>query len=176
MRRLKQRAIGLGIAAIVLGGGAIAAIGSPSGGLTNVPDPNPKQPGYAAPNKLSPQLFESPVAQGSNKLENGTAAVPYYGYDGDGTMLPTDANQHEATKTEPDKNTYLTLGGQRGADSGYDYGRHFLYQGHEHGSPGYITRVNLDADANHRVTLLASKDDTGQDLATIDGSTWDPWA
>ena len=41
---------------------------------------------------------------------------------------------------------------------------------------GYITRINLDADAAHRVTLLATKDDRRQPIADIDGSTWDPWA
>jgi hypothetical protein len=68
------------------------------------------------------------------------------------------------------------LDGQTGADPGYDYGHHFLFQGHEAGSPGYITRVNLDADRDHRVTLLASKDSAGVDLPEIDGSTWDPFA
>jgi hypothetical protein len=43
-------------------------------------------------------------------------------------------------------------------------------------SLGYITRINLDADAEHRVTLLATKDTTGAPIATIDGSTWDPFA
>ncbi len=37
-------------------------------------------------------------------------------------------HQVEATKTEPDKNTYLVLDGQKGPDAGYDYGKHFLFQ------------------------------------------------
>ena len=85
----------------------------------------------------------------------------------------------EAHKTEPDKNTYLVFKhGLAGADAGYDYGTHFLFQGHEGGAggAGYITRINLDADAAHRVTLLATTDVNGNPLATIDGSTWDPWA
>jgi len=41
---------------------------------------------------------------------------------------------------------------------------------------GYLTRINLDADAKHRVTLLADQDVSGQPIETIDGSTWDPWA
>src|SRR5262249_20082931 len=40
----------------------------------------------------------------------------------------------------------------------------------------YITRVNLDADIAHRVTLLATKDTSGKPIQGIDGSTWDPWA
>ena len=101
-------------------------------------------------------------------------------------MLPVPPNATtEAQKTEPDKNTYLVLPphSQHGATPDYDYGNHFLYQGHELGAPdangnsqGYITRINLDADAAHRVTLLASKDDQGNPIAPIDGSTWDPWA
>ena len=84
----------------------------------------------------------------------------------------------EATKTEPDKNTYLVLYGQRGADPSYDYGTHFLFQGHENGAggKGYITRINLDADVAHRVTLMATKDDLGNPLPAFDGSTWYLWA
>jgi hypothetical protein len=89
----------------------------------------------------------------------------------------------KATKSEPDKNTYLVLRGQKGADPAYDYGTHFLFQGHEAGSNGapgrrasYVTRVNLDADPAHRVTLLAWKDKAGNPLPPIDGSTWDPFA
>ena len=41
---------------------------------------------------------------------------------------------------------------------------------------GLITRINLDADPAHRVTLLATTDSSGAALNTIDGSGWDPWA
>src|SRR6185436_2255616 len=64
----------------------------------------------------------------------------------------------------------------------YDYGTHFLFQGHENGArvaglaQGYITRINLDADTAHRVTVMATRDATGAPIATIDGSTWDPFA
>ena len=95
-------------------------------------------------------------------------------------MLPTPSSAgKEANKTEPDENTYLVFKhGLDGADPGYDYGTHFLFQGHEGGAggAGYITRINLDADAAHRVTLLATTDVDGHPLTTIDGSTWDPWA
>ena len=89
----------------------------------------------------------------------------------------------EASKTEPDKNTYLILQGLHGADPNYNYGTHFLFQGHETGQrdaagnvQGYITRINLDADGPHPVTLLATADSVGNHLPTIDGSTWYPWA
>jgi hypothetical protein len=103
--------------------------------------------------------------------------VPYYGYDGNGPLVPSVAAPTvEAQKTEPDKNTYLVLPGLKGADGHYDYGTQFLFQGHEAGTPGYITRINLDADGAHRVTLLATKDSDGNAIKDIDGSTWDPWA
>jgi hypothetical protein len=161
-----------------------------------VATPNTKSDGFAPASKLSPELRQAVVAQGSTKLENTSALTSYYGYDndnvnaaGDPVMVPTSTNPVEAHKTEPDKNTYLTFkNGLSGADPSYDYGTHFLFQGHEGGtqttcvnpvgsvSCGYITRINLDADAAHRVTLLATQDANGNAIATIDGSTWDPWA
>jgi hypothetical protein len=154
----------------------------PSVQLTDVPNANPKAPGVTSPNVLSPELAQVVTAQGSNKLENGTAAVPYYGYDGDGALLPapgdlpSTTHKVEASKTEPDKNTYLRLSNQHGADPAYNYGTRFIFQGHELGSPGYITRINLDADAAHRVTLLATTDVNNLALPNFDGSTWNPWA
>jgi hypothetical protein len=166
-------ATGLAATAIFVAAGAAS---SPDSTFTNVATANTKTPGFAAPNILSPELTEAAVAQGSMRLENGTTAVPFYGYDGDGTHVPLPGTNAEATKTEPDKNTYLVTDGLKGADPSYDYGEHFLFQGHESGSPGYITRINLDADGAHRVTLLATTDTTGAVLPTFDGSTWDPWA
>ena len=127
------------------------------------------------------------VAQGSTKLENDSPLTSYYGYDNDvlnaagqPQMVPTPPNATvEATKTEPDKNVYLVFKHSLpGADPNYYYGTHFLFQGHEGGAGGVsgITRINLDADAAHRVTLLATKDTNAADLSTIDGVTWDPWA
>src|SRR5262245_38275766 len=163
--------------------GALATGATPFGGgsgLTDVPTANSKSPGFAPASKLSPELAQIAVAQGATKVENPTAAVSYYGYDndvvnaaGEPQMLPTPAIASEAHKTEPDKNTYLVFRGSlSGADPHYWYGKHFLFQGHEGGTPGVLTRINLDADAAHRVTLLATADTTGAPLATIDGSTW----
>jgi hypothetical protein len=173
--------------------GAIAASAGtaaqpPTGGitLTNVPTANTKSDGYSPASKLSPELRQVAVAQGSTRLENPSALTSYYGYDNDvlnaagqPQMLPTPTSSTEAQKTEPDKNTYLVFRyGLHGADASYDYGTHFLYQGHEAGADdaSYITRINLDADAAHRVTLLATTDSSGHPIAPIDGSTWDPWA
>ena len=169
MTRGKARALAAVAATTALAGGALDSTGVASQpgplDLTPVPAANTKAPGYAPPNILSPELIESPVAQGSVKLENGTAAIPFYGYDGDGPMVPPASSTAEATKTEPDKNTYLVLGG-----------RHLLFQGHENSGPtasGYITRIDLDA---RRVALLADHDSSGKALPNFDGSTWDPFA
>src|SRR5206468_982387 len=127
--------------------------------------------GASPANVLSPQLSETAVAWASLPLDGSTSAVPYYGYDGFTAPTVLTQSLNEAHKTEPDKNTYLVLpDGQPGADPNYDYGTHFLYQGHESGTPGATTRINLDADQAHRVTLLSTS------VADIDGSTWDPFA
>jgi hypothetical protein len=161
-------------------------------GLTGVPNANAKSPGFAPPNVLSPELIETVVAQGSNPVENPVVinasttppiAITNYGYESNGPFVPAFGSVVEGTKTEPDKNTYLVLNDQTGPDAGYDYGRHFLFQGHEVSAQneagqtvGYITRVNLDADFAHRVTLWATADSSGAPLTIFDGSTWDPFA
>ena len=182
LRRHRRRLVLLGAA-----GAALAVVTSASALGTLHLSPvaaEPKVAGMAPPNVLSPQLTESIVAQGSVPLENPSAdgVVAYYGYLADGSpMLPTSFTApSEAQKTEPDKNTYLVLTGQHGADAGTRYGRHFLYQGHELGPRGYITRVNLDADAAHRVTLLASTQVAtanlpAGNLPVYDGSAWNPF-
>ena len=108
------------------------------------------------------------LVQGSDALENPSGAITTYGYLADGT------------KTEADENTYLVLDHNPGGPTaGYDYGRRFLFQGHENGAPmAYITRVNLDvSDPRHRITLLTPENPaTGTTgFGSIDGSTWDPF-
>ena len=158
---------------------ALAAVGlADSGGssFTSVPA-QIKAAGYAPTNVLSPELRQTMVAQGSMRLDGAQDPFGWYGYintapSPDNPALPqmvpaTAVSPTEAQKTEPDKNTYLVLPGQTGADPGYDYGTHFLFQGHEVGASingvrqSLITRINLDADVAHRVTLLATKDSTG---------------
>ncbi|HVX68018.1 MAG TPA: alkaline phosphatase PhoX [Bryobacteraceae bacterium] len=166
--------------ALMLAAGASAS----SPGLTPVSEPNHKSPGVAAPNVLSPELVQAPVAQGSWMVENPSELTGFYGYDNDGPMLPAPgalpsaSEKIEATKTEPDKNTYLVLNHQTGPDRNYDYGEHFLFQGHENGAGGhgYITRINLDAGQQHRITLMATTDAGGNPLPAFDGSTWYPFS
>jgi hypothetical protein len=191
---LQRRVMQAG-AVTIAGGALFAAIGAASGpgaDLANVPTANTRAAGYAPATALSAGLAQVGVAQGATALENPRGIITHYGYENDAPspdnaalpqMLPTPASATEAQKTEPDKNTYLVLKGATGADPEYDYGSHFLLQGHEAAaknaagaSLGLLTRINLDADAAHRVTLMATEDTDGNPLATIDGSTWDPFA
>src|SRR5262249_42364049 len=126
MRRRKRTAV---LAMLAVGSavaiGAVAGSANPidGPGLTNVQTANTKSPGYTPASKLSPELRQTVAAQGSTKLDGGTAQVSYYGYDndlvnaaGEPQMLPTPAVSNEAHKTEPDKNTYLVFpGGLPGA-------------------------------------------------------------
>jgi hypothetical protein len=160
--------------------------------LTSVESANTKAVGYAPSSNFSVELAGQVVAQGSTPVENPTSLIGFYGYEndvvspGDPTkpqMVPTQGIANEAQKTEPDENTYLSFRhALHGADPDYYYGKHFLYQGHEAAvsvngvKQGLITRINLDADAAHRVTLLATTDSSGAAISTIDGSRWDPWA
>ena len=177
----------LAVAGVVVVGAVAAAvaIASPATDPTAVPAANTRSPGFAPASVLSPELAQVVVAQGSTKVENPGGGISYYGYDNDTLnaageplmVASTATGDLEAHKTEPDKNVYLVFDKSLdGADAGYDYGKDFLFQGHEAGTPGYITRINLDADEADRVTVLATKDTGGNDIATIDGSTWDPFA
>jgi hypothetical protein len=172
---------GLAITAVLIGHGP-AAGADPTINLTAVPNANGRAPGLTTPNVLSRELLGLPRAQGSMRVENPTDGIGYYGYDSvDNTppLLPTlggGSPYAEAHKTEPDKNTYLVQRGQTGPAGGYDYGTHFLYQGHESGSPGYVSRVNLVAVAAHRVTILATRVVIGAPLPVFDGSTYNPFS
>ncbi len=107
------------------------------------------------------------IAQGADPLENPVAPITTFGFLADGT------------KTEADENLYLEFkGGLSGPTPGYDYGHHFLFQGHENGGgKAYVTRINLDVkDPLHRITLLTPPNQAGSTgFSSIDGSTWDPF-
>ena len=65
-----------------------------------------------------------------------------------------------------------------GPTQGFDYGRHFLFQGHENsGNLAYLTRINLDVtDDAHKVTLLTPVNAGGlTNFNSIDGSAYDPF-
>ena len=121
--RIRTRSAAALAAGVLAAGGVTAAVvaafpGDPTD-LSSVPAQT-KTLGISSPNVLSPGLDEVAVAQGSTKLENPAPAVRFYGYDshipgGSDTsaqapFVPLAAtSQQEAQKTEPDKNTYLTL-------------------------------------------------------------------
>jgi len=108
------------------------------------------------------------IATGIEPLENPSGLITNFGMLGNGVQ------------TEPDENTYLVLDHNPGGPTpGFDYGRHFLFQGHENGAPfAYITRINLDVPRGspHRITLLTpvnpATGNTG--FGSIDGSTYNP--
>ena len=158
----------LGLLGATAGAACMLAVGSADahGGLHvfGIPDANPR---FGVENNvLTPSAHQAPVAWGNLKLTNPDAAngVTHYGYDtANGGPLTQATN--EANKTEPDKNVYLDFGG-----------KHYLYQGHEGGPRGYVTRINLDeTDPAKRVTLISDKDVNGNAYPTIDGITWDPF-
>ena len=192
--KLRLRLVLIGTAGLAVVAFVAATSASPphEPDLSNVASANTKAAGYAPSSKLSVELAGQVVAQGATQLENPTSLTGFYGYQndvvsaGDPTkpqMVPTQGVNTEAQKTEPDENTYLSFKhALHGADPNYYYGKRFLYQGHEAAvsvngvKQGLITRINLDADAAHRVTLLATTDSSGAAINTIDGSRWDPWA
>src|ERR1044072_5594596 len=85
--------------------------------VSGVPAANPVA---VSPNVLSPEFTGGLVAQGVDVLENPSGVITTFG------------NLDDGSRTEPDENTYLILDHNPGGPTdGYDYGRHFLFQGHE---------------------------------------------
>jgi hypothetical protein len=152
-------------AGIVATAAAVAAVSTGSGAAAAdqfAASSVPANPAYGVQgDMLAPGLDQSPVAYGALPLADPSGGTTHYGYEtSNGGPLTQDPR--EAYKTEPDKNVYLVLGEH-----------HYLYQGHEGGPHGYVTRVDLDQpDLRRRVTLIAD----GQDLPTFDGITWDPFS
>src|SRR5436305_7272321 len=133
--------------------------------VSGVPAANPVA---ISPNVLSPEFTAELVEQGADVLENPSGVITTFG------------NLSDGSRTEPDENTYLILDHNPGGPTpDYDYGRHFLFQGHENsGNLAHVTRINLDvADPDHRVTLLTPVDENGlTEFNSIDGSTWNPFS
>ncbi len=127
----------------------------------------------STPNLVASGFGTKIVAEGIDPLENPVSIYKSYGY------LDDNADPLSRTRTEPDQNDYLVASGVGGPTAGYDYGTHFLIQGHENGGgKAYLTRINLDVnEPSHRITLLSpptSGDSTG--LSSIDGSVYDPFS
>src|SRR3954453_3471961 len=64
----------------IAGWALVAAAGAGALNLSSVDPVPPKQPAKAVPVLLSRGLAKIVVAQGSDRLDGGTAANPYYGY------------------------------------------------------------------------------------------------
>ena len=133
-------------------------------GVVGVPDANPRA--GVENNVMTSSAAQTSVAWGALPLTNPdtAAGVTRYGYNtADGAPLTQAPN--EAHKTEPDKNVYLVMGGH-----------HYLFQGHELGPRGYVTRIDLDEpDPAKRVSLVSDADAAGNPFPTIDGITWNPF-
>ena len=152
--------------------------GHPPPVTTGVPTAN-KREGTTA-NVIAPGFQLVPLVRGSDKLENPSGVITNFGVLND---FPSPDTQKppfvEATKTEPDENTYVVLERNPGGPTArFNYGTHFLFQGHEmfSGDRAYVTRINLDVtDPARRITLMTP---TGTDGTTgfnaLDGSTWYP--
>ena len=118
---------------------------------------------------VDPDFKLNVIAEGIEPLENPSGVITNFGKLSTGVL------------TEPDENTYLVLDHNPGGPTtGFDYGRHFLFQGHENASPlAYVTRINLDIPRGnpHRITLLTpvnpATSNTG--FGSIDGSTFNPF-
>lgn len=149
---------------------ALAQIGS------GVPSANPRS--GAQPTIVAPGWSLRTVAVGADSLENPVNEITKYGFLNDGPG--TTANRNQPTKTEPDINTYLaSTYNLRGPAAGFDYGRHYLFQGHENSTGNaYVSRINLDLPAGDpkRITLLTPPNAMGAtNLSRVDGSTYDPF-
>jgi hypothetical protein len=136
--------------------------------VSGVPAANPE---VITDNVLSPEFAPGLVAEGGDLLENPSGPITRFG------------NLNDGSRTEPDENTYLILDHNPGGPTeGYDYGRHFIFQGHEmpngNTNRAYLTRINLDvAHPDHRITLMTPGDANGlTGFNSIDGSTWNPFS
>lgn len=185
---MRRTLTGAAIAATALSVAAVAVGQIDSG----VPSPQPRS--GVQPNIFAPGYTATVVARGSDPLENGTGQYQRYGYVTDGGAGSDAPTSGLDTKSEPDQNTYIVASGVGGPTPGYDYGTHFLFQGHEifggssSGPSGgnidkaYLTRINLDVtDPAHRITLInqpqapsGGVQSTG--IRSIDGSTYDPFS
>src|SRR5262245_5141750 len=96
-----------------------------SNNVSGVPAANPVA---IADNVYSPEFAPALVVEGIDLLENPSDLITHFG------------NLSDGTRTEPDENTYLILDHNPGGPTqGYDYGRHFLFQGHENsGDLAYV--------------------------------------
>jgi hypothetical protein len=166
MKRIVAQTLALGLAA------GIAALTAGAQDIKGVPFANAKS-GHPD-NVVSPGFTLVLRAQGTDPLENPSGIITNFGLLNDGAT-----QKFEPTRTEPDENLYLVFDHNLGGPTpGFDYGRHYLFQGHENAAPlAYVTRINLDVtNPAHRITLLTPVGQGGTTgFGSVDGSTWNPF-
>jgi len=134
--------------------------------VNSVPNANPRE---GTPDSIAARPFKLKVLVNKDfALENPSGVITSFG------ELSTGVG------TEPDQNTYVNfLKSPGGPDKDFNYGHHFLFQGHENaGNLAYVTRINLDVkDKQHKITLLTPTDATTglTNFNAIDGSTYNPF-
>jgi hypothetical protein len=126
---------------------------------------------------IAPGFALNRVATGLDPIENPSGIITRFGYLNDPTVA---GDPTTGTTTEPDENTFLVLDRDPGGPTpNFDYGRRFLFQGHEVFGldMAYITRINLDVnDPKHRITLLTPVGaDEKTHLNDLDGSVFNPF-
>lgn len=191
---LRRLVVGAMVTTAVLAAAAFAIAQITNG----VPSPQPRGNYLASADTLLAGGWDAKIlATGLQKLENPVGIFTNYGYLNDTGAAPANCANYTAqtsgikTKTEPDQNTYVvTASNPGGPANGFDYGRHFLYQGHElfsaagsgvgQTNSAYLTRINLDVPTYdpHRITLLGftgGADNCNTGMASIDGSTYNPF-
>src|SRR5262245_4720046 len=112
-------AAGVVVTSVVAAGNGGAAAGKIEAGVAsaNPQVPFPSQTVVAAGFKLSL------IAQGTDPIENPSGPIVSFGFLNASPLT-------NGTKTEPDENTYLVFDHNPGGPTaGYEYGRHFLFQG-----------------------------------------------
>jgi hypothetical protein len=160
---------GAAVAALCVYGAGVAQARDGIGPITNgVPSAVHPVPGTPRSTLTASPFSLRLLAKADDAVENPSGVITKFG------VLSTGQD------TVPDINTYLTLPANPGGPTpGYNYGTHFLFQGHENGGDlAYVTRINLDiTNPAHRITLLtpvnAQTGKTG--LNRIDGSSYDPF-
>ena len=149
MRRRKRTAALTGLAAACSVAIVVAATGSAwsndAPDLSNVATANTKSVGYAPASKLSVELRQTAVAQGSTKAESPSTAGlvlrlrqrhPQCGRRAADAPQPR-RGRPRPTRPSPTRTPISSSGtGCPAPTRRYDYGTHFLFQGHEAGSPG----------------------------------------
>jgi hypothetical protein len=118
--------------------------GSTDPQIFSVAEANPSNPPAPSeqPNRIGNNLALQLVAQGADPLENPSGVIATFGY-------LNDANK---TRTEPDENTYLVFDHNPGGPTpGYDYGRNFLYQGHENAATWRTSPASTSMSSIRRI-------------------------